>query len=383
MSYRVLALFLILTTIASLILIIPNTNSASACMCAPRLAPIEELQRSTAVFSAKTVDINESKSGNGYDIKFDVERVWKGTFDDIAVIFTPSSGDLCGYEFEEGEKYLVYAYKSDGPLHTSICNRTTPLADAQEDLEFLDTAWLVYKLKFEDQVFKIPYRITDVNLRWMEIDPDFGSIIIRTASDNDGMLELTIPRNLIDPREADGQDAEFIVVVEPEVRKIKEIGKSVCFRTILIDIPGGTEEIEIIGLSVPEGIQSADVPPVYVSTDKTYYSQGELVMISGCTNLTLNANEVILEARNPEEKIYRIMSIRPSATGEFSTSMIIRGELAVNGTYTVKARYAGEGTASTFVVPEFPVSLIILGISFVGFLVAARRFSSTNKHNVY
>src|SRR6185436_11152744 len=32
----------------------------------------------------------------------------------------------CGYYFEKGKKYLVYAYEREGNLYTTICTRTRP-----------------------------------------------------------------------------------------------------------------------------------------------------------------------------------------------------------------------------------------------------------------
>jgi hypothetical protein len=56
-------------------------------------------------------------------------------------VVTPGSGPACGYEFKRGERYLVYATRAaDGTgLVTGLCSRTKPLADAAEDLRFIQT----------------------------------------------------------------------------------------------------------------------------------------------------------------------------------------------------------------------------------------------------
>jgi hypothetical protein len=53
-------------------------------------------------------------------------------------IFTGYSGADCGYPFEAGGTYVVYAFRArDGQLATTICSRTRPLPDAFEDVAYL------------------------------------------------------------------------------------------------------------------------------------------------------------------------------------------------------------------------------------------------------
>ncbi len=48
----------------------------------------------------------------------------------------------------------------------------------------------------------------------------------------------------------------------------------------------------------------------------------------------------------------------------------------INGTYTARASYAGENTTSTFVVPEFPLSVLVIMTAVVGMGIAAARFKN-------
>ena len=53
-------------------------------------------------------------------------------------VSTPPTGGSCGFAFEEGEEYIVYAYNSayaDEGYSVNICSRTALLAEAQEDLD--------------------------------------------------------------------------------------------------------------------------------------------------------------------------------------------------------------------------------------------------------
>ncbi len=53
-------------------------------------------------------------------------------------IVTGMGGGDCGYSFQSGVDYIVYAYKnSEGRLETGICSRTRPLTQAAEDIAYL------------------------------------------------------------------------------------------------------------------------------------------------------------------------------------------------------------------------------------------------------
>jgi len=53
-------------------------------------------------------------------------------------ILTGMDGGDCGYAFQSGVDYIIYAYKnSEGRLETGICSRTRPLPQAAEDLAYL------------------------------------------------------------------------------------------------------------------------------------------------------------------------------------------------------------------------------------------------------
>jgi hypothetical protein len=52
-------------------------------------------------------------------------------------ISTGFGGGDCGYPFQVGMDYVVYAYKNaEGNLETGICSRTRPLTEAVKDLEY-------------------------------------------------------------------------------------------------------------------------------------------------------------------------------------------------------------------------------------------------------
>jgi hypothetical protein len=71
-------------------------------------------------------------------ITLNVKKTWKGTISKSITVQTPDPSVccICGFEFEVGESYLVYANGS--PLFTNICRRTKNLGEATSEISQLD-----------------------------------------------------------------------------------------------------------------------------------------------------------------------------------------------------------------------------------------------------
>lgn len=106
------------------------------CECAKRNDIKSEIEASDAIFVGEVIEIKNSQPDA--IITFKVERIWKGDKTEKLLIFTDNRGKACGYNFKKGERYLVYAYKRDGELHTDICSRTATVNTAGDDLKKLD-----------------------------------------------------------------------------------------------------------------------------------------------------------------------------------------------------------------------------------------------------
>jgi hypothetical protein len=144
---------------------IPST--VYACSCA--LTPTVEAQfiRSEAVFAGRVVEVKEQRNLNGSMTKaalFEVSRIWKGGSESQIIIHTGSGGGDCGYHFEEGKEYLVYAHPSNmygdkELLVTIICDRTNALAGVQEDLAILGEGKVpTVQVNLEDELDRMhPY----------------------------------------------------------------------------------------------------------------------------------------------------------------------------------------------------------------------------------
>ena len=125
-----------------------NTEQVYACSCVQPGSPSEELEKFSAVFAGTVVSVQHSYDRDGRSVSredrstigFEVSAVWKGAVYEDMSITTPPTGGSCGFTFEEGEEYIVYAYDSpyvDGGYTTGICSRTALLEQAQEDIDAL------------------------------------------------------------------------------------------------------------------------------------------------------------------------------------------------------------------------------------------------------
>jgi len=77
-------------------------------------------------------------SGKELIVTFRAIRVYRGSQETIFVVVTGIGCGDCGFDFQEGDSYLVYAGATpSGQLFTSICSGTTLLDDAGPELRFL------------------------------------------------------------------------------------------------------------------------------------------------------------------------------------------------------------------------------------------------------
>ena len=77
----------------------------------------------------------------GLEIEMIVEHSFKGEIGPRVVFrANPPGATYFPYRFQQGERYLVYAWTlPNGSLTTDCCRRTRPLDQAAEDLAFLAT----------------------------------------------------------------------------------------------------------------------------------------------------------------------------------------------------------------------------------------------------
>lgn len=114
---------------------------ARACSCIPPEPTGQAIEKADAVFAGRVTDVvppaNMTSSADKTKLTFEASHVWKGVVSKTISANTASSSASCGYNFEKGKEYIVYAMNSEDGLDVSLCSRTALLADASEDLSIL------------------------------------------------------------------------------------------------------------------------------------------------------------------------------------------------------------------------------------------------------
>ena len=128
-------------------------DCATVCSCGTVAGtPQETLSGSKAVFSGEVVDFEKPPpatkmiegtmwtvmGGGGPEATatLRVSEVWRGPRQQTITVTTEADSSVgCGYPFEEGRDYLVYATGEDPSV--GLCSETKPLSEAGTDLEAL------------------------------------------------------------------------------------------------------------------------------------------------------------------------------------------------------------------------------------------------------
>lgn len=119
-----------------------------ACSCASEADALLALEKADAVFAGRVValelvtrfdeDPTVSFTTEDLMVTVAVHSRWKGDAADQMVLYTAFTCCVCGFSFQIGEEYLIYAYANeDGTLRTSMCSRTAILEGASADLVLL------------------------------------------------------------------------------------------------------------------------------------------------------------------------------------------------------------------------------------------------------
>jgi hypothetical protein len=94
---------------------------AMACSCIPQPSPCEAFSQTPAVFVGRVTGIKEEKTEftrfgvketirTGLIAHFIVEEAFKGISQAEVEVVTGGGGGDCGYPFQDGQQYLVYAW---------------------------------------------------------------------------------------------------------------------------------------------------------------------------------------------------------------------------------------------------------------------------------
>jgi len=121
----------------------------------------------------------------------------------------------------------------------------------------------VISVDLEGKSINVNYDAEGVEILSAQLDLDFISLILEVeVTGSPGILEITIDRNFFDAT-FQGADDVFIVIADGDEPDSEEIATTTQSRTLRIELPAGTEEVEIIGTEfvMPETTAPEPEPP--------------------------------------------------------------------------------------------------------------------------
>jgi predicted secreted protein with PEFG-CTERM motif len=139
----------------------------------------------------------------------------------------------------------------DSTIEDSTIEDSTIEDSTIEDSVIPDSVITETTISVHDSTDLIFYEITNGKLKNVVPDMDDISLHVYIEATDNGSIELTIPRSVLDAT-TNGSDVEFFVLIDGEEVDFEEI-KTSSDRTLTIDFYPGSEQIEIIGtFVVPE-----------------------------------------------------------------------------------------------------------------------------------
>ncbi|MCA9827523.1 MAG: SIR2 family protein [Nitrosopumilus sp.] len=176
-------------------------------------------------------------------------------------------------------------------------------------------------IQLDDESYDLSYLINGGDLKNILPDHDSNSLIFKISAISRGELFVTLPRSLIDSKR-NSQDEEFIVLADGDETLIDE-RRFDDHRTLSIEFPENTTEIEIIGSQLGgKTIQSSNiVRPLNGSgaprDDGKYLDPQTLIIKKGQKIVFLNTDTVA--------HTFTAETAEGGPSGEFDTGLLMPG----------------------------------------------------------
>ena len=264
-----------------------------------------------------------------------------------------------------------------------------------------------YMLMAGGDEFAIPYSAGSNSIVAMAANLESMSLAIEADITSDSEIVITLPRHLINPRNADGTDAAYIVLVNGEEVWVTETADSAT-RTLTIQVIAGDREIEIFGTqAIPEfgapDIQNGPVGgtgPEQTARPSTYmlmaggdefaipYSAGSNSIVAMAVNLESMSLAIEVDIASDGKIVIalpRHLIDAKNADGTDDTYIVlVDGEdawvtetadsAARTLTIPVSAGAQAIEIFGTFIVPEFgTIAILILAAAVVSMIVVSGR----------
>ena len=182
-------------------------------------------------------------------------------------------GSYQGIEFEGEDELKRKLAKSVAEVSQEVEQQS-----ASQIQKLMDS--MIYRLICSGINYDVPYRMSNGKLWAINVDSDFKSLVISIQSDDEGILELRLNRDLIDAK-IDSQDDEFIVLTNDTGSEFEELANTSFYRTLSIPYKKDTKEIEVLGTIV----NVVYLPKIVF--DKEIYQTDDKMIVS---IISLNSN---------------------------------------------------------------------------------------------
>jgi len=162
--------------------------------------------------------------------------------------------------------------------------------------------------------YTVDYEIDGGKVLSIELDSDFIELIIDIVTTDDGILEISIPRELLDAK-FDNEDDVFFVLVDGFLTEYLELTNGDDSRTILVPFFSGDSQIEIIGtdaldIGLDEIISRPELQiPSWVKSNAGWWAAGQI----SDSDFVLGIQFLIAEG---------VMTIPPTESGTSSSQDI-------------------------------------------------------------
>ncbi len=148
-------------------------------------------------------------------------------------------------------EFVIYVFPDSNSSNNinsgfPVYDRTpAQIPESETDLVMIPVETLLVTV--DGMPFDVSYTTTGLSVYEIESDTDSMSLIFYVAvSDSNGKLNVTFEREFFDST-YDGEDDLFFVLADGDETISQEIETTSQSRSLTIDVPSGTEELEIIG----------------------------------------------------------------------------------------------------------------------------------------
>src|SRR5919108_6006327 len=151
------------------------------------------------------------------------------------------------------QKYISLGTLSTFCLLLIFCSSIIQTANAQGSNSTID-------LKIDDKSYPVKYNITGGKLSNMTAMKENSTLAIELVTNNDGTLTLELPRNIMDSKNPQNEDEDYIVFADGVPIGADQITTNDQVRTLSIDFDKGVDKIEIAGTRIVPEFGTLTVP---------------------------------------------------------------------------------------------------------------------------